>query len=78
MASSKKPTGYWYKNKESDTIWWYEQLESDGEFIFSFDKKKRYNFFQDYPMHLTAEQKEIFDRENAEFVAMFPGRQNLK
>ncbi len=55
----------WYKNEETDIIWWLDNGdEVTGEWIFSFDKKKTYNLFADYPNALTPEEKEIFDREN--------------
>lgn len=44
-----------------------------GVFIFSFDKKKDYNLFQDYPQKLTAEQKQIFDAENPFWKEFFEG-----
>lgn len=53
-----------YKNNPDDKIWWKEDLDKIGEFIFSFDKKKEYNLFRDYPQALTKEEKEIFDSEN--------------
>ena len=53
-----------YKNNPDDKIWWREDLDKIGEFVFSFDKKKMFNLFQDYPQNLTKEEKEIFDREN--------------
>ena len=54
-----------------DTIWWTEEVGRIGQFLFSFDKKKIYNFFRDYPEELTPEEKELFDKENAEFVSYF-------
>lgn len=46
-----------YKENENDKIWWVENLDSVGEFLFSFDKKKIYNLFEDYPHNLTKEEK---------------------
>ena len=64
----------WYKNEETDKIWWKE-TETVGEWIFSFDKKTEYNMFADYPHNLTSEQKEVFDKENPEWVEYFEDRQ---
>lgn len=53
-------------------IWWVDDMDSVGEFLFSFDKKKIYNLFRDYPQELTQAEKAAFDRENpfwAEFFA---------
>ena len=60
-----------YKEKETDTIWWVDTSGRVGEWIFSFDKKKVFNMFQDYPHKLTKEQKEIFDRENPYWANFF-------
>lgn len=38
----------WYKNNPSDKIWW-KDVDSIGEFIFSFDCIHEFNFFRDYP-----------------------------
>ena len=64
----------WYKNEETDKIWWKE-TETVGEWIFSFDKNTEYNMFADYPHNLTPEQKEVFDKENPEWVEYFEDRQ---
>lgn len=53
-----------YKNEPNDQIWWLDVEDVIGEFLFSFDKEKIFNLFEDYPQNLTKEQKEIFDREN--------------
>ena len=63
-----------YKNKKTDKIWWIENLDTDGEFLFSFDKKKIFNLFADYPHNLTKEQKEIFDSENPYWADFFKDR----
>ncbi len=62
------------KNKENNTIWWAENLDTVGEFLFSFDKKKIFNLFADYPDNLTKEQKEIFDKENPNWADFFKNR----
>lgn len=64
----------WFKNKESDKIWW-KDTDSVGEWIFSFDKETEYNMFADYPHNLTPEQKEVFNKENPEWVDFFKDRQ---
>ena len=64
-----------YKNDPNDKIWWVDKLDSLVEHLFSFDKKKIYNFFRDYPHNLTKEQKELFDKENPFLVNYFKGRQ---
>lgn len=60
-----------YKKHRGDKIWWIDHLDTKGEILFSFDKKRIYNFFRDYPEELTPEQKDLFDKENAEFVSYF-------
>lgn len=63
-----------YKENENDTIWWVNDLDTKGEFLFSFDKKKIYNLFADYPYNLTKEEKEIFDKENPYWAEFFSDR----
>lgn len=63
-----------YKENEDDTIWWVNDLDTKGEFLFSFDKKKIYNLFTDYPHNLSKEEKEIFDRENPYWAEFFSDR----
>lgn len=63
-----------YKNKSTDIIWWVDQNGVIGEFLFSFDKKKIYNLFADYPAKLSKEEKRIFDRENPEWADFFSDR----
>lgn len=65
----------WYKNNNNDKIWWLDNGdERKGEFIFSFDKNKKYNLFQDYPQNLTSHEKDIFDRENIFWKNYFSNR----
>ena len=66
--------GEFYKNNPSDTVWWIDNLDEVGEFLFSFDKKKIYNLFLDYPQNLTIEEKKIFDKENPDWKHFFRKR----
>lgn len=64
-----------YKENDTDKIWWIDNANTKkGEFLFSFDKKKIYNLFEDYPHNLTAEEKEIFDKENPYWKDFFKDR----
>ena len=63
-----------YKNNTNDTIYWVDHVDNIGEFLFSFDKKKIYNLFADYPHNLTLEEKRIFDKENPEWASFFKDR----
>ena len=62
----------WHKDNKTDKIWWTGPIYSVGEIIFSFDKQIAFNFWQDYPEKLTAEQIEIFKKENPELAALKP------
>ena len=65
----------WYKNNDSDKIWWLDNgSEVLGQFVFSFDKKKKYNMFADYPYKLTKEEVEIFNAENPFWADYFKDR----
>ena len=63
-----------YKHNENDKIWWVDDSEDIGTIRFSFDKKKIYFLFQDYPQALTIEEKQIFDAENPFWVEFFSDR----
>lgn len=45
-----------------------------GEILFSFDKKKIYNLWIDYPYNFTKEEKELFDKENPYWANFFKNR----
>ena len=64
-----------YKENPSDRVWWVDTSDRVGLFLFSFDKKRAFNLFTDYPYKLTAKQKEIFDRENPFWRDYFIDRQ---
>ena len=63
---------YFYKKKRSDFIWW--KKEDRGGHRFSFDKETVFDLMTDYPDKLTAEQKEIFDKENPYWANFFKDR----
>jgi len=62
---------FFYKNNDSDVVWWVEYYhQSKDEFLFSFDKEKIYNLFEDYEK-LTKEEKKIFFKENPNWAEFF-------
>lgn len=63
-----------YKNDPGDRIWWKDTPGVVGVFLFSFDKKKVYNLFSDYPHNMTEEEVRIFDKENPEWADFFSDR----
>ncbi len=62
-----------YKRNETDTIFWVE-TDRVGEHLFTFDKKRIFNLFAEYPWKLSAKENEIFDRENPEWANFFKDR----
>ena len=72
MAESSKN---FVKNNPSDRIWWVDDPDVIGVWEFSFDRKRVFNLFQDYPLKLTPEQKAIFDLENPFWKDFFTDRQ---
>lgn len=70
IYSESNLEGYsdWYKESVESRVWWIDKLDSMGEpmfgiLTFSFDRKKIYNIFLDYPYNLTKEEKAIFDED---------------
>lgn len=59
-----------YKENEKSRIWWVHS-KLKGLILFSFDKKKIYNLYKDYPKNLTKEQLEIFKKENPLLAEIF-------
>ena len=59
-----------YKSDESFKIWRVETPDRKGEFLFTFDCKKVFNFFHDYPEKLTDEEIAIFEKEYPELAAL--------
>ncbi len=67
-----------YHEKENGKIWSVYEYDIDeedgtigprkGPFLFSFDKKKIYDYWRDYPDNMTAEEVELFDKEFPEWA----------
>lgn len=53
---------------------WVDNPDQIGEMNFTFDGKKIFNLFQDYPHELTKEQKALFDKENPFWADFFKDR----
>ncbi len=68
-----KGNGRFYKENPSDKIWWLDD-KSIGHWLFSFDRKKVYNMYRDYPHAMTPEEVRIFDRENPFWAEYFKDR----
>lgn len=64
----------WYKDNDTDQIWWLDTPGCVGEWLFSFDKKRVFNMFRDYPAKLNKEQKAVFDKENPFWADFFKDR----
>lgn len=63
--------GDWYHQN----MWWRDNLDAEGEYMFSFDKKKVFWLFRDYSK-MTPEQKEMFDKENPFWEKFFNPDEN--
>ena len=63
-----------YKEKDTDIISWIDNPDDKGEILFTFDKKKIYNLFADYPHNLSTEERATFDKENPYWCDFFKDR----
>ena len=77
-VDGERRPAYWYKRKKTDKVWWKHTPGVRGIWIFSFDKKKEYYFYRDYPHALTDEEFEIFIKENPILGRNFGGKKRLK
>ncbi len=75
LADDPEIFGFFYKENRKSNIWWVDLVGCVGIRLFSFDKKKIYCLFEDYPHNLTPEEKEIFDKENPYWKNFFSDRQ---
>lgn len=53
---------------------WLPNSDSLGEMFFTFDGKKIFNLFRDYPDALTPEEKRLFDEANPFWADFFKDR----
>ncbi len=61
--------------KTDRKVKWISNPEQKGVRLFTFDGKRIFNLFQDYPYELTSEQKKIFDEENPFWANFFRDRE---
>ena len=76
IFSESNLEGYsdFYKESEASKVWWIDKIDVKGEFLFSFDQKKIYNLFLDYPHNMTEEEVRIFESENPFWRDFFSDR----
>ena len=86
MKSNHRDHFEFYKENEDDKIWQADHFvigENEkpcednlviGELLYSFDKKKIYNLWVDYPYNFTDEELEIFAQEQPYWVDFFKDR----
>ena len=66
---------YFYKEHPTDKVYWVTHVpHCYGMHEISFDKKKIYNLFSEYPYALTEEERQIFDKENPFWADFFSYR----
>ena len=61
--NTRKAEGMFYQQDKGDRVWWYDTNQT-GLHLFSFDKKKVYNLFLDYPWKLSVTEWLTFKKEN--------------
>lgn len=70
MKCVEKDDEYDFYKNDGDKIWDADDGSPRvGVLEFTFDKKKIYNFLEDYPQNLTKEEKELFDEEKPFWAA---------
>ncbi|MBM6540937.1 DUF7675 family protein [Streptococcus dysgalactiae] len=64
----------WYKKNADSAVWWIDELDTYGRHLISFDRKKIYNLFADYPHNMKDEEVYIFDKEEHDWAEFFKSR----
>ena len=68
---------YCYKENDGDKTWWVDtSWFAKGLMLITFNKKKFYNLFKDYPHNMSSEEVEIFDKENPFWRDFFSDRKS--
>lgn len=67
-----------YKKQETSRVWWASVPTELGTHLFSFDKIKFYNLFQDFPYKLTKEEIKIFIEDEPYWADFFKARLEKK
>ena len=65
-----------YRERPDGKIYWVDTPDQIGVHLFSFDKKRIYNLFADYPHALSEEEVRTFDEEEPEWANYFRGRRS--
>ncbi|MDE5662919.1 MAG: hypothetical protein K2I37_02665 [Muribaculaceae bacterium] len=68
---AKNKLNFFKKHPSDKTIWAVIEGRERGPLAITFDKKKILFLPRDYPHNLTAEEKEIFDKENPFWADFF-------
>ena len=63
-----------FKLNDGDRVWWTVSGDRLGGQKFSFDKKKVYDLFKDYPEKLSVEEWLVFNAENEYWYNGFKDR----
>lgn len=68
-----------FKQASTDKVWWAERKKDvTGPLEITFDQKKIYNLWADYPGNMTEEEVETFDKENPYWADFFKYRKQKK
>ncbi len=82
MAYKRKAdcTYEFWKRNPGDRVWhvreMFEGEQTLGTRLISFDRKKIYNLWWDYPYNMTPEEVEIFDEEDSYWADFFKERKD--
>lgn len=65
------------EDSPNNKVWEVYEQGVIGKLLFSFDKKKIYNLWEDYPHNFTKEEKDIFDKEYPFWAEFFKSRSKI-
>lgn len=64
--------------KISEHIWEVPLLNNVGQLLYTFDKRKVYNLWIDYPWEFSKQELEIFEKEVPFWADFFSDRKQYK